>query len=78
MLVIDLDLGETKGFDLVDEIREDVGLRDLAMILYSDRELTNLRLNTLGFIFQSFNLVAVLSVFQNVEFPLLLHRYQGA
>jgi len=40
----------------------------------SDRELTNLRLNTLGFIFQSFNLVSVLSVFQNVEFPLLLQR----
>src|SRR5258708_28550634 len=36
--------------------------------------LTDLRLNTLGFIFQSFNLVPVLSVFQNVEFPLLLHR----
>ncbi len=40
----------------------------------SDRKLTNLRLNTLGFIFQSFNLVSVLSVFQNVEFPLLLQR----
>src|SRR5262249_26444506 len=39
-----------------------------------DRALTNLRLNTLGFIFQSFNLVSVLSVFQNVEFPLLLQR----
>lgn len=38
----------------------------------SERQLTNLRLNTIGFIFQSFNLVAVLSVFQNVEFPLLL------
>ena len=37
-----------------------------------DRALTNLRLNTLGFIFQSFNLIAVLDVFQNVEFPLLL------
>jgi putative ABC transport system ATP-binding protein len=40
----------------------------------SDRQLTELRLNTLGFIFQSFNLVPVLSVFQNVEFPLLLQR----
>ena len=40
----------------------------------SDRQLTDLRLNTLGFIFQSFNLVAVLSVFQNVEFPLLLQN----
>ncbi|MDF1561840.1 MAG: ABC transporter ATP-binding protein [Deltaproteobacteria bacterium] len=38
----------------------------------SDRALTTLRLNTLGFIFQSFNLVPVLSVFQNVELPLLL------
>jgi putative ABC transport system ATP-binding protein len=40
----------------------------------SERQLTELRLNTLGFIFQSFNLVPVLSVFQNVEFPLLLQR----
>jgi putative ABC transport system ATP-binding protein len=38
----------------------------------SERALTDLRLHTIGFIFQSFNLVAVLSVFQNVEFPLLL------
>jgi putative ABC transport system ATP-binding protein len=40
----------------------------------SERQLTGLRLNTIGFIFQSFNLVQVLSVFQNVEFPLLLQR----
>lgn len=40
----------------------------------TDTQLTDLRLNTLGFIFQSFNLVPVLSVFQNVEFPLLLQR----
>jgi len=37
-----------------------------------DRALTDLRLHRLGFIFQTFNLVAVLDVFQNVEFPLLL------
>src|SRR5581483_6429417 len=40
----------------------------------NDKQLTDLRLHTLGFIFQSFNLVAVLSVFQNVEFPLLLQK----
>ncbi|HET6437436.1 MAG TPA: ABC transporter ATP-binding protein [Anaeromyxobacter sp.] len=40
--------------------------------LLSERTLTDLRLHTIGFIFQSFNLVQVLSVFQNVEFPLLL------
>jgi putative ABC transport system ATP-binding protein len=38
----------------------------------AERALTDLRLHTLGFIFQSFNLVSVLSVFQNVEYPLLL------
>jgi putative ABC transport system ATP-binding protein len=38
----------------------------------SDAALTALRLHRLGFIFQTFNLVAVLTVYQNVEFPLLL------
>jgi putative ABC transport system ATP-binding protein len=43
----------------------------------NDRQLTELRLKTLGFIFQSFNLVPVLDVFQNVEFPLLLQGGLG-
>ncbi|WP_242393979.1 ABC transporter ATP-binding protein [Anaeromyxobacter oryzisoli] len=43
----------------------------------SERALTELRLRTIGFIFQSFNLVQVLSVFQNVEFPLLLQGGLG-
>jgi putative ABC transport system ATP-binding protein len=38
----------------------------------TERALTSLRLHKIGFIFQSFNLVQVLTVFQNVEFPLLL------
>jgi putative ABC transport system ATP-binding protein len=42
----------------------------------SERALTELRLRTIGFIFQSFNLVSVLTVFQNVEFPLLLQGGQ--
>jgi len=40
--------------------------------LLSERELTSLRLHTIGFIFQSFNLVGVLDVYRNVELPLLL------
>jgi len=40
----------------------------------SDKELTTLRHDTLGFIFQSFNLVPVLSVYENIEFPLLLGK----
>jgi putative ABC transport system ATP-binding protein len=43
----------------------------------SERALTDLRLHTIGFIFQSFNLVSVLSVFQNIELPLLLQRELG-
>ena len=38
----------------------------------TDREITRLRHQAIGFIFQSFNLMPVLNVFENVEFPLLL------
>jgi putative ABC transport system ATP-binding protein len=38
----------------------------------SERQLTDLRLHTIGFIFQSFNLIPVLNVIDNIEFPLLL------
>ena len=44
----------------------------------SEGDLTRLRLNALGFIFQSFNLVGVLDAFQNVEFPLLLQKKLNA
>ena len=40
----------------------------------NDREITNLRHRIIGFIFQSFNLVPVLDVYENVEFPLLLGK----
>ena len=39
-----------------------------------DRDLTSLRHAHIGFIFQSFNLVPVLNVYENVELPLLLGR----
>ena len=44
----------------------------------SEHALTELRLHRLGFIFQSFNLVNVLTVLQNIEFPLLLQRKHSA
>lgn len=40
----------------------------------SDRAVTDLRHQVLGFIFQSFNLVPVLNVTENVEFPLLIGK----
>jgi len=43
----------------------------------SDRRRTDLRLHRIGFIFQSFNLIPVLDVVENVEFPLLLMKDVG-
>src|SRR5687768_3058571 len=40
----------------------------------SDREMSQIRNRTIGFIFQSFNLIPDLSVFDNVDVPL---RYRG-
>jgi putative ABC transport system ATP-binding protein len=37
----------------------------------SDKQLTNLRKNNIGFIFQSFNLINELTVFENIELPLI-------
>ncbi len=38
---------------------------------YSERKRTNLRKANIGFVFQSFNLIDELNVFENVELPLL-------
>jgi len=42
------------------------------------KEAARLRKESLGFIFQSYNLLAVHTVYENVEFPLLLLRYNSA
>jgi putative ABC transport system ATP-binding protein len=41
------------------------------------KEAARLRKESLGFIFQSYNLLAVHTVYENVEFPLLLLNYSG-
>jgi putative ABC transport system ATP-binding protein len=40
----------------------------------NDRQITDIRLRKIGFIFQTFNLIPVLNVIENVEFPLLLMK----
>jgi putative ABC transport system ATP-binding protein len=51
-----------------------VRIGDTATSLLDDRAITRLRHQAIGFIFQNFNLVPVLNVYENVEFPLLLGR----
>lgn len=46
--------------------------RDLASM--NEREMSELRLRRIGFVFQNFNLVPVLSAAENVEFPLLFRH----
>jgi putative ABC transport system ATP-binding protein len=40
----------------------------------TDKQLTKYRRSTISFIFQSFNLIPVLNVFENIELPLLLEK----
>lgn len=44
----------------------------------SAKEAAQLRKENLGFIFQSYNLLAVHTVYENVEFPLLLLKYTSS
>lgn len=63
------------GLDTIDEgnvfIKGD-NLRDL-----SDNERTAYRANNMGFIFQDFNLLPVLSAVENVELPMLVSKING-
>jgi putative ABC transport system ATP-binding protein len=44
----------------------------------NDTELADWRNQTVGFVFQSFNLIPVLTAFENVELPLLLMKLSSA
>lgn len=46
--------------------------------LFKERELSRLRRQTIGFLFQKFNLIASLTVFENVELPLLYQKLPAA
>ena len=60
------------GLDTVDQGRVEIDGTDLARL--SDGRRTDYRARTMGFIFQSFNLLPVLTAVENVELPLLLLR----
>ncbi|HVT05425.1 MAG TPA: ABC transporter ATP-binding protein [Thermoanaerobaculia bacterium] len=54
--------------------RGSVTIDDVDVTAVPLHRLATLRRETLGFIFQSFNLVPVLTAFENVEYPLLLRK----
>jgi len=53
-----------------------VKIHDQEISELNDKQVTDLRLHKIGFIFQSFNLIPVLNVRENVEFPLLLRKVE--
>jgi len=51
-----------------------VKIGDQEIAAMNDKQITDIRLHKIGFIFQTFNLIPVLDVQENVEFPLLLMK----
>jgi len=45
---------------------------------YAERKRTNLRKSNIGFVFQSFNLIDELNVYENVELPLLYQKVSSS
>lgn len=45
---------------------------------FSERKRANLRKNNIGFVFQSFNLIDELTVYENIELPLLYLKYSAS
>jgi putative ABC transport system ATP-binding protein len=51
---------------------------DTEVSKFSERQRSNLRKENIGFVFQSFNLIDELTVYENVELPLLYLGYSSA
>ena len=56
----------------------DVYINGTPTATLSKNQLADLRRKNIGFVFQSFNLIPVLTAFENVEFPLLLQAYSSS
>ncbi len=67
-------LNTLSGLDEIDEGVIEIEGRDLAKM--SERERTKYRASNMGFVFQFYNLLPVLSAVENVEMPLLLNGHR--
>ena len=63
------------GLDSIDG--GDVLIEDVSLAVMSDRDRTDYRAAHMGFVFQFYNLMPVLSAVENVELPLLVSRVPG-
>ena len=63
------------GLDSIDD--GEVSIEGTALSEMTDRERTDYRAHRMGFVFQFYNLMPVLTAVENVELPLLLARVDG-
>jgi len=63
------------GLDTIDE--GDIFIRDNNLRDLSDGERTTYRAQNMGFIFQDFNLLPVLTAVENIELPMLISKVPG-
>jgi len=63
------------GLDTLTSGRAYIGDADLSEL--NDNDLTILRRERVGFVFQSFNLVPILNAYENIVLPLKLGRHEG-
>ena len=72
--------GKTTFLNLISAIdrptQGEVIIEGVSTTSQTDRQLAAMRRNKIGLVFQSFNLIPVLSAAENVEYPLLLHRLE--
>jgi putative ABC transport system ATP-binding protein len=56
----------------------EIYLGEDAVVKLSPNQLADIRKSRLGFVFQSYNLIPVLTAFENVEYPLILNKIPPA
>ena len=70
--------GKTTLFNLIGGLDEPTGGEILVggkqLSGMSRKQLSRLRLDNIGFVFQAYNLIPVLTAFENVEYPLILKK----
>lgn len=73
--------GKTTALNIIgclDKVTDgSVFLEDIDISSLKSAELADIRRHKIGFIFQTFNLVPILTAFENVEFPLILKGNMG-